>query len=161
MNVLDTPPADYDPRKEAWAQPPTPAAPEDSRPMARASEPITVNRALIWATGIIGTVFTIGTVAMVTSLLAMRDGQTEMRAGLLSLKETVTELKTQVSVGTQSRYTSVEAASDRASILQTFNTTREAWSLSFKGVIDANTKLAGDVADLRVEVATLKARSKP
>lgn len=138
-----------------------------------AREPITVNRTLGIVLSIVGFIFSVGTVAMVTAIIQQGNAITRLESnqkaasdkaelGLAYLGKQVESLTTAVSVGTQGRYTSAEAVADRTSIIQTFNTTREAWSLSFKGLLDANSKLAADVADLRVKIATLEARgSKP
>lgn len=157
MNVLETPPADWQPDPK-WSQPkPQPESRAESRPMSK-PEALQINKVFGWAVAIISFVFSTASVALVATLWSQGQSLTRIDANQQAMSKQIEALTAAVAVGTQNRYTSTDAATDRASIYQTFNTTREAWSLSFKGLIEANSKLAADVADLRVKVAQLEGR---
>ena len=123
-----------------------------------ADQPVTNKSALGWIIGINSTLVVAGVVAVVSVLWSLNAALIKVSTTQDNMVTRIAALDTAVSTGTQGRYTASDAVSDRAAILQTFNTTRDAWSQSFRGLLDANAKLSGEVADLRVKFAELSHR---
>jgi len=123
--------------------------------MAEQREAVSNKSALGWIIGINSTLVVTGVVAIVSVLWSLNTALIKVGTTQENMVSRITALETSVTVGTQGRYTASDAVADRTAILATFNTTREAWSQSFRGLIDANTKLSTDVADLRVKLAEL------
>ena len=120
----------------------------DSKDESRvASEPITVNRALIWTVGILAFVASSAAVAGVTALWTQGQAITRMESNYSALTKQIDSLSSQVTVGTSNRYTASDAATDRAAVAHQMDT-----------LTQINASQDTIISDLRVKVATLEAK---
>lgn len=128
----------------------------------RRPEPLTQSKALGWIIGINSTLVITGVISIVSVLWNLNSALIKVTANQDNLTNQLATMQTNLTTSTANRYTSADAATDRAAILQTLNSTRDAWSLSFKSIIDANTEQSKQIDDLRQKVTRLEAHnSKP
>lgn len=94
-----------------------------------------------------------------SSAVVMYGNQQAQNQRLLNIEATLSEIKIGLADGTRFRYTSEQAASDRAIIHNEVNSMRDAWSKSFAAIIDQQTAMQTRMSANEQTIARLLERS--
>lgn len=124
----------------------------------RRPEPISQAKFLGWVIAANAAMVLSGVSALVAVLWGQNTALVKIATTQESMQARFSSLEAAVASGTQGRYTSSDAATANAAVVSTINSMRDAWSRSFQGLIDSNTKLASDLADIRLKMAAIEAR---
>lgn len=118
-----------------------------------------IRSVLAWIVGINATLIVTGVVAVTSVLWGQSVQLTKIAANQEGAQSRFTELSQQIAAASAGRYLSSDAATDRAAIMSTLNSVREAWTASSVAIQAENTQQARYINELLIKVTRLEERS--